>query len=130
MREAIDDELRSRIVPMDSETAFAVCNQITSLGRDLQASGGTVTIQSDLPFLGIQAGTYHLQDFIYQYFMKCWHNVAFSERHCDLVNFDWYHPPFAYRYHLEELIGWVVANGLTLTRTVSIEAQHYMEAVG
>lgn len=128
MREAIDDELRRRIVPMDSETAFAVCNQISRLGRDLQASGGMVTIRSDLPFLRIKAGTYSVQDFIYQYFMKCWHNVAFSGRHCDLVNFDWYHPPFAYRYHLDELINWATSNGLMVTRTSSIEAQHYLQA--
>jgi SAM-dependent methyltransferase len=128
MREAIDDELRRRIVPMDSETAFEICNQITSLGRDLQTSGGTVTMRSDLPFLGIKAGTYSVQDFIYQYFMKCWHNAAFPEQHCDLVNFDWYHPPFAYRYYLDELIGWAASNGLTVTRTSSIEAQHYLEA--
>jgi len=38
--------------------------------------------------------------------MKCWHNRAFSERHCDIVNFDWYHPPYAYRYEAAELRGW------------------------
>jgi len=36
MREAVDDELRRRIVPLDNDAAFAVANQITRLGRDLQ----------------------------------------------------------------------------------------------
>ena len=129
MREAVDDELRRRIIPMDNDTAFAVSNQITTLGRDLQSSGGTITIQSDLPFLRIKAGSYKVQDFIYQHFMKCWHNPEFSELHCDLVNFDWYHPPYAYRYELEELIDWAKSNKLTVTRTASTEAQHYVEAV-
>ena len=128
MREATDDELRRRIVPMDNETAFVISNQMTRLGRDLQASGGVVTIESDLPFLGIKAGTYSIQAFVYKYFIKCWYNAAFSERHCDLVNFDWYHPPFAFRYDLDELISWAIGCGLTVTRAASIEAQHYLEA--
>jgi SAM-dependent methyltransferase len=129
MREAVDDALRSQIVPMDNDMAFATANQITRLGRDLQAAGGSIIIEDDLPFLGIKAGIYTVQGFIYQYFMKCWHNSGFSERHCDLVNFDWYHPPFAYRFALPELIGWAEENGLAVTRTASIEAQHYLEAV-
>jgi SAM-dependent methyltransferase len=128
MREAVDDALRHRIVPMSNEEAFAVANQMTRLGRDLQASGVTVTITSDLPSLGIEAGTYPVQAFIYRHFMKCWHNPDFSERHCDLVNFDWYHPPYAYRYDMDELRSWAAEQGLTITVTASTEAQHFVQA--
>ena len=128
MREAVDDALRSKVVPMDNNAAFAVANQMTKLGRDLQASNATITVTEDLPFLGMKAGAYELQSFIYQHFMKCWHNAAFSEKHCDLVNFDWYHPPYAFRYELDELLDWVHDNGLALVRTASTEAQHYIEA--
>jgi hypothetical protein len=69
-----------------------------------------------------------VQEFIYRYFMKCWHNRAFSERHCDIVNFDWYHPPYAYRYEAAELRGWAEGNGLRVVREASTEAQHYLEA--
>jgi len=129
MREGVDDALRSLIAPMDSDAAFAMSNQITRLGRDLQASKGTITITEELPFLGIKAGTYPIQAFVYQHFMKCWHNSNFSERHCDLVNFDWYHPPYAHRYELAELERWADDNGLRVTKTASTEAQHYVEAV-
>ena len=128
MREAIDDELRGRIVPMPNDEAFATASQFTKLGRDLQAAGGSITIQEDLPFLGIPAGTYKVQEFIYKFFIKCWHNPAFSVQHCDLVNFDWYHPPFAYRYELDELLAWARDEGLELVRHQSTEAQHYVEA--
>lgn len=128
MREAIDDALRSEIIAMDTGAAFAVANQVTKLGRDLQACDGVVTIAEDLPFLGIKAGRYPVQSFIYQHFMKCWHNQNFSERHCDLVNFDWYHPPYAYRYEMDELRQWSVECSLVVTRTASTEAQHYLEA--
>ncbi len=128
MREAVDDALRQQIVPLSNDDAFAIANQITRLGRNLQATEGKITIDADLPFLGIKAGTYSVQGFIYQHFMKCWHNAAFSERHCDLVNFDWYHPPFAYRYTMEELLEWVKNCGLKVKLTASTEAQHYVEA--
>lgn len=129
MREASDDALRALVVPMGNEEAFAAAHQFTRLGRELQAATGRITITEDLPLLGIEAGEYSVQGFLYKYFLKCWYNPAFPERHCDLVNFDWYHPPYAYRYTPEELAGWAEAAGLKVVRTASTEAQHYVEAV-
>jgi len=129
MREAVDEELRRRIVPLTNDEAFAIANQFTSLGRDLQACSGTIVITDDLPFLGIKAGSYGVQDFLYKYFLKCWYNSAFSEQHCDLVNFDWYHPPYAFRFDAGEVREWAEENGLCITREASTEAQHYLEAL-
>jgi SAM-dependent methyltransferase len=128
MREAVDDALRNRIITMSNEDGFQVANQFTRLGRELQACTGEIEIAKDLPLLGIKAGRYKVHDFIYRHFIKCWHNPEFSERHCDLVNFDWYHPPYAYRYEAEDLERWATENGLKVTRQASTEAQHYMEA--
>jgi SAM-dependent methyltransferase len=128
MREAVDEELRRRIVPLTNDEAFAVANQFTSLGRDLQELPGTIVIKKDLPFLGIKAGSYGVQEFLYKYFLKCWYNDAFSEKHCDLVNFDWYHPPCAFRFDAGALREWAEENGLCITREASTEAQHYLEA--
>ncbi|WP_342728294.1 class I SAM-dependent methyltransferase [Bradyrhizobium sp. B097] len=127
MREAVDDVLRAAIIPMPNDEAFATANQLTALGRDLQRSQGQITIDNDLPFLGIKAGTYDIQTFIYNHFIKCWHNPAFSEQHCDLVNFDWYHPPFAFRYKRDELREWAASCGLEIVNEASTEAQHYLE---
>jgi SAM-dependent methyltransferase len=41
MREAVDDELRHQIVPMESDVAFAVANQLTRLGRATYRPAGT-----------------------------------------------------------------------------------------
>jgi SAM-dependent methyltransferase len=127
MREAVDDALRNLIIPMSNDAAFSTAHQLTALGRDLQAAGGMITITEDLPFLGIKAGVYAPQDFVYRYFIKCWYNSAFSERHCDLVNFDWYHPPYAFRYEREELRTWAIEALLTICREASTDAQHYMQ---
>lgn len=129
MREALDDAFRAAIVPMGNDDAFAVANQFTRLGADLQAATGQIKIEQDLPFLGIKAGTYSIQEFIYDHFLKCWHNKNFSEQHCDLINFDWYHPTFAYRYTASEVVAFAEQNGLEVVRFTSIKAQHYLEAV-
>lgn len=129
MREAVDDRLREMITPMEPDDAFSVASQFTRLGRDLQISEGVIEIAEDLPLLGIKAGTYGVQDFVYRYFLKCWYNENFSERHCDLVNFDWYHPPYAYRFAMSELEEWATSNGLEIRRQASTDAQHYLEAV-
>ncbi len=128
MREASDDALRSKIVPMEADQAFGIARQFSILGKDLQNTDGKIQISDDLPFLGIEAGTYGVQEFIYRYFLKCWYNPNYSEDHSDIVNFDWYHPPFAYRYDLDEVVDWIDDCGLKLVRTATIEAQHYLEA--
>ena len=129
MREAIDDAMRTAIVPINYEEALALANQFTRLGRDLQACPGTIVITQDLPFLDIKAGTYKVQAFIYNHFIKCWHNELYPESKCDHVNCDWYHPPYAYRYTPEDLRQWAADNGLSTVREASTEAQHYLECI-
>lgn len=127
MREASDDALRSRIVPMEAEAALRVAHQFTQLGKDLQASDAVIEITTDLPFLEIKAGRYRLQEFIYDHFLKCWHNENFGDRYSDIVNFDWYHPPFAYRYDLDDLKAWFRDSGIDITDIQTTKAQHYVE---
>lgn len=128
MREALDDLFREKIVPLENEEAFFIASQFSKLGSDLQKSSGSIKINCDLPFLGIKAGEYFIQEFIYDYFLKCWHNPLFSEKHCDLVNFDWYHPEYAYRYTLEEAKQFALDSNLEIVVIKSIKAQHYLEA--
>ena len=127
MREAVDDALRARIVPMTTDEAWTVSREFTLLGRDLRDLPGRIVIRQDLPFLGIAAGDYGIQEFIYQYFMKCWFNEAFGEEYSDVTNFDWYHPEYARRYDLDELKQWFSEEALEVTRVESLQPQHYIE---
>jgi SAM-dependent methyltransferase len=129
MREASDEYFRAKIAPMKPDEAFNLVRQFTSLGRDLQETNGEIAIKNDLPFLGIKAGKYPIQEFIYDHFLKCWFNDKFGEGWSDIVNFDWYHPPFAYRYTLQEAIAMNERCGLTVVKTESNKAQHYLEAM-
>jgi arsenite methyltransferase len=127
MREASDDAIRSQIVPMPPKEAFDLARQFTLLGRDLQSCEGKIEIAHDLPFLGIKAGQYKIQEFIYDHFLKCWFNPKFGERYSDVVNFDWYHPPYAYRYEPEEVRAWFDEHNLEIDQVCSTKAQHYFE---
>ncbi|CAN5370117.1 hypothetical protein BH10PSE19_BH10PSE19_20400 [soil metagenome] len=128
MREALDDHFRDKIAALPNNDAWEVVKQFTKLGCDLQAVNEKITIVNDLPFLGIKAGEYGVQEFIYDHFMKCWYNNQFGE-HSNIVNFDWYHPSYAYRYTLEQITTMVESVGLTVKKTDSIKAQHYLECI-
>lgn len=128
MREVLDDYFRDQIVPLDNDSAFSLAAQFAKLGHDLQRSHGTIIIAEDLPFLGIKAGKYKIQEFIYDHFMKCWYNSNFPKKHCDLVNFDWYHPEYAYRYSVDETKLFANELNLEIVCVKSIKAQHYLEA--
>jgi hypothetical protein len=84
-------------------------------------------IAQDLPFLNIRAGEYDVQSFIYDHFLKCWFNPEFGERYSDVVNFDWYHPQYAYRYEPQEIQVWFDENGIKVDQVSSTKAQHYFE---
>jgi len=129
LREIVDDGLRARIVPLATPEALALARQFTSLARDLQASSGKIVISDDLPFFGIKRGEYGIHEFLYDNIIKCWHNPTFGEKYSDIVNFDWYHPPYAYRFMRDEIVGWFEELGLRVTVAESIPAQHYIEAV-
>jgi SAM-dependent methyltransferase len=126
-REALDDAFRNEIVPLDPEAAFALCRQFTVLGQALQQVEQRVTIPEDLPLFGIAAGEHRVQTLFYNHFLKCFFSPVFGEDYSTLVNYDWYHPRFAFRYHRDEIQRWFDEEGLTVTNYSEIEAQLYFQ---
>ena len=129
-REALDDAFRDQVVPMSPEDAFATVRQFTLLGKYLQQIEQTVKIEEALPLLGIPAGEQKVQTLFYNHFLKCFFNPLFGEDFSTLVNYDWYHPPFAYRYRKEEIEVWFADAGLKIEQYAEIEAQMYFLAQG
>jgi SAM-dependent methyltransferase len=125
-REASDDALRNIISKLPEEQAFEVCRQLTALGKALQAVSEKVVIAQDLPLLGVRKGEHAVQELVYYNLLKCFHNEQFGEQYSTLVNYDWYHPEFAYRYDRAEVEGWFKENGLAVLESQSIEVQHYV----
>jgi hypothetical protein len=83
------------------------------LGKTL--SGLNIHIDvPDIPLLGIKAGDFDIQRFIYWNFLKCFWNEQFGWENSVLTNFDWYGPANAIRYSEEEFKGWILNNKLKI----------------
>jgi len=115
VREFVDDYVRDRIADLSYEDAAAHCREITELGRVLAESGVRTTVPS-VRVLGIEAGEYDLQRFIYHFFAKCYWNPGVSTDENVMVNYDWYHPQLASRHSFAEVEGWFRAAGLEIVQ--------------
>jgi len=110
-REFVDDYVRGRIADLPYEEAAAYCREITELGRALAESGAKVKVPA-VRALGIEAGEYDVQRFVYHFFAKCYWNPQVSFDENVMINYDWYHPQLASRHTLEEVEGWFARAGL------------------
>jgi SAM-dependent methyltransferase len=114
IREYADDYVRERTTKMSVEDCMEVSAQMSELGRELSRLGATITLERGVPLLGIEPGEHDVQRLVYWHFLKCFWNDDFSPNLNDLVNFDWYHPPYASRHTEEEVRGWCDELGLTV----------------
>lgn len=110
-REFVDDYVRGRIAGLPYEEAAAHCREITELGRALAQSGGKVKVPA-VRVLGIEAGEYDVQRFVYHFFAKCYWNPEVSFEENVMINYDWYHPQLASRHTLAEVEAWFADAGL------------------
>lgn len=104
-REFVDDYVRGKISKYPYEDAIKVCDQITRLGKVLSECGTEMKIP-DVDILGIKAGEYSFQRFIYHFFMKCFWNPEMPFKDNSAINYDWYHPQDASRHTLNEVRRW------------------------
>lgn len=113
IREFVDDFVREKIQTLPYEEAMRACDQITALGKALSELNVTFSSPA-VDVVGIEAGEYDIQRFMYHFFMKCFWNDALGFRENTAINYDWYHPQIATRHTLEEVREWFVAAGLTV----------------
>jgi SAM-dependent methyltransferase len=114
LREYTDDFIRSKIAEMPYEEAMKHCDKITELAKNLSADK-TEFYSPAIEILGIEAGNYTPQRFIYHFFMKCFWSDALSFEDNSAVNYDWYHPQNCTRHTLEEIEGWFTKMDLKIT---------------
>lgn len=106
LREFTDDYIRERISKLPAEEALAFCESITKLGRTLAILQTTVEVEEDIPVLGIKKGPVDLQRLFHWNILKCFWNEEFDFFTNNLINFDWYHPEFCFRYEPAEFREW------------------------
>jgi SAM-dependent methyltransferase len=115
IREFADGYLRLHIVEMPDEQAMEVCAAIADLGKQLRAVAGEIKITKPIPLLGIPAGTFDVQRFVYWFMLKCFYDDGGSSITSTLENYDWYKPRYAWRHTREEIEGWLRALPATYT---------------
>ena len=110
-RELLDDYFRVHCKQMSSDDLWTMSEQLTELGKRL--SDLNITFEApDIPQLGIKAGIYDVQRFIYWNFLKCFWNAELGEETSISTNFDWYSPSNARRFSKQEVLSIVQSNGL------------------
>jgi hypothetical protein len=96
--------------------------QVAELGRELARLHATIHLDRGVPLLGIPPGDHDVQRLVYWYFLKCYSNEEQGEALSTLVNFDWYHPPYASRHTEDEVRGWCTAAGLDVVHLDVVES--------
>jgi SAM-dependent methyltransferase len=100
-RELIDDYFRKATHSISNEEMWKFSEQVTELGRRL--SDLHVSFESpEIPLLGIKAGTYDIQRFIYWNFLKCFWREDWGFALCKSTNYDWFAPSNAKRFSRDE----------------------------
>jgi len=113
-REFTDDHVRQVISSLPPEQAWAALRPLTALGRELAALHATITLDADIPYLGVRAGTYDVQRFLYNAFCKMFWDESLSFEENNHVNFDWFHPRYAHRQTEDEVSAWCERLGLRI----------------
>ena len=114
IREFCDDYIRAYTTELSAEECWKFCEGITNLGKILTDIKIEFEVPEDIPLLHIKTGRYDLQRFIYYNILKCFWNERFSFKENNLINFDWYHPPYAWRHDPKEVEDWFKENGLMI----------------
>ena len=114
VREFCDDHLREAARHMPEPEARAMSEAITEFGRALTEQQVRITIPSDIPALGIKAGEFDLQRWLYWNMFKCYYNSELDWATNVMTNYDWYVPVTAYRYQPEEMRRWIAEEDLEL----------------
>jgi ubiquinone/menaquinone biosynthesis C-methylase UbiE len=114
VREFCDDHLREAARHMSEPEARAMSEAITEFGRALTEQQIRITIPADIPALGVKAGEFDLQRWLYWNMFKCYYNSELDWATNVMTNYDWYVPVTAYRYQPEEMRQWIAEEGLEI----------------
>ena len=122
IREYADDHIRKTTVNMSSKDCMEFSKDMAILGKSLSKLNKKIIIPRDITILGVKAGTYNVQRFIYWHFLKCFWDPSNNFERSVGVNFDWYYPKYAYRHTPEEVKKWCEESKLKITHFKEIES--------
>ncbi|HEX6645523.1 MAG TPA: class I SAM-dependent methyltransferase [Gemmatimonadales bacterium] len=114
VREFSDDHLRKATAAMSEEEAYRFSEAVTRFGQALTEQRLRMTVPVDIPELGITAGDFDVQRWIYWTMFKCFYNADWDWETNVMTNYDWYRPATAFRYRPEEIRAWIAAEPLEI----------------
>lgn len=112
-RELLDDYFRNQCKSMDNTQLWDLSRQLTEVGKRLSELDVSFDCP-EIPALGIKAGRYDIQRFIYWNFMKCFWNKELGTDTSIATNFDWYSPSNAKRFSEDEVKSIVHKNDMRI----------------
>lgn len=113
LREYADDYVREQVSSLAYNEALSSMEELTELSKVLSELKVKVTVPQ-VSVLGIEAGEYDIQRFIYHFFLKCFWNPELSFQDNAAINYDWYHPELCTRHTLAEVESWFEEAGLEI----------------
>jgi len=111
-RQFCDRFIREKFTKLAPEECYKACEGLTELGRELSRLNARVNLKIGVPILGIPSGDHDVQRLLYYSFVKCFWNEAFDHETNNMVNFDWYHPSYAWQHTEDEVRGWLEQLGV------------------
>jgi len=114
IRESCDDFIRGYTTKMTPEECYKFPKAVTRFGKSLQDLKVEIEVPETIPVLGIEAGKYNLQRFIFWHFLKCYWNDVFDLETNAMNVYDWYHPKDAFRHTPDEVKQWFWDAGLKI----------------
>lgn len=129
LRETADSVIRERTTKMDIESCVEFSEEMAELGRELHSIDDEITVP-DVELLDIEEGSYSVHEFVYRYLLKCYFDWEIEDWDTSVaVNFDWYHPEFAYRYSENEVREMVANAGLEIDHFSEMMSGYSVRAV-
>lgn len=114
LRAATDECLREYFSGMPAEEAFERMKPLTKLGIALGELNQTITVPEDIFYLGIKAGTYDLQKFIYYHFIKLFYNADLPFVRHNVNNWNAWYPSPVHFHEPHEIEAMVSESGFTV----------------
>jgi len=118
IRELCDREIRKLTTEMSYSECMKFSHSMSLLGKALSNITQKLVIEEDIDLLGIKAGEYNLQRFVYGHFVKCWFNLDQDIPFADINNVDWYSPHYASHHTKEEVYNWYEEAGFRHLRCI------------
>jgi len=114
IREFTDDYIRESLKNLSDDDAWKALESLTKLGMILGNANLEIDVEEDIPYLGINKGSYDLQRFFYWNICKLYYDENLSFEIMNHINYDWYRPLNCHRHNPEEIIKWCKESNLEI----------------